>query len=287
MSKNGGTLGNPNVPTNGIASGIWKTNEVHQNVSLGGWLRRDGSSAQAAGDSAAAIKAITGTNTDGVYWINLPTVGPTEVFCLMDSAWNGGGWMMAMKATRGTTFSYTSTHWTSITTLNTTSVNRTDADAKFHTMNYFSAKDFLAVFPDIGAGGSIAGRGAWTWLQNDFNSGARTTTINFFNTAAQTRISGGKEFSGWGSGVFSSQSGTQWYGFNFSQYTNARVRWGFAWNNEVNDLNSNDVSGGIGMGGSNIGGQSANFSYSAGDYIGCCNDTTGINRTARVEMFVR
>lgn len=253
------------------------------------WLNgaSDGFSSQNAAKSALEIKTLTGTNTDGVYWIDLPVVGPTQVFCLMDSAWDGGGWMMAMKATRGTTFNYDSTHWTTVTTLNPTNVNRNDGDAKFNVMNYFDAKDFLAVFPDISQGGSIAGRGAWTWLQNNFSSGTRRTTINFFSSTAQTKLLDGKSFSGWASGVFSSQAGTQWYGFNFNQYSNARVRWGFAWNNEVNDLNSNDVSGGIGMGGANIGGKAVSFQYSAGDYIGCCNDTTGINRTARVEMYVR
>jgi hypothetical protein len=50
---------------------------------------------------------------------------------------------------------------------------------------------------------------------------------------------------------------------------------------------SNDVTGGIGMGlmsGLSVatGGQ-----YSAGDYISCCSNQTGINRTARVEIYVR
>ena len=43
---------------------------------------------------------------------------------------------------------------------------------------------------------------------------------------------------------------------------------------------SNDVGGGIGM--------DAQFgSYSAGDMINCCQDTTGINRSARVEVYIR
>ena len=40
----------------------------------------------------------------------------------------------------------------------------------------------------------------------------------------------------------------------------------------------NDVSGGIGI---------ARGSYSAGDIIGCCQVQTGINRTARVEVYIR
>lgn len=51
----------------------------------------DGSSPQRAGVSAAAIKALTGTTADGYYWINLPVVGPTLVYCDMNTA--SGGWM--------------------------------------------------------------------------------------------------------------------------------------------------------------------------------------------------
>jgi hypothetical protein len=59
------------------------------NTSIAGTL--DGSSPQRAGVSAAAIKALTSTTTDGFYWINLPVVGPTLVYCDMNTA--GGGWM--------------------------------------------------------------------------------------------------------------------------------------------------------------------------------------------------
>jgi len=69
---------------------------------------KDGSSPATAAVSAASIKTQTGTNTDGTYWIDLPTVGPTLVYCLMNSSANGGGWMLAMKSTRGTTFNYRS-----------------------------------------------------------------------------------------------------------------------------------------------------------------------------------
>lgn len=62
------------------------------------------------------------------------------------------------------------------------------------------------------------------------------------------------------------------------------MRWGFGWNENDSNLypvgnqSSNDVSGGIGM--------SFN-SYSAGDSIGCCQDSTDINRSARVEIYIR
>jgi hypothetical protein len=279
------------------------------------YVAGDGLSAATAGASAAAIKAQTGTNADGAYWINLPTVGPTQVYCIMNSAVSGGGWMMAMKATRGTTFPYSSTHWNTVTTLNTSATNRADGDAKFNTMNYFEANDIMALFPDITTNGGSLGTNpfsCWSWLETSFNGGTRTTLINFFNTTGtyntgtvnSTGNYGGrfirdaKTFSGWQSGVFSSQPDIRFYGFNYKneglQYGGTgKCRWGFGWNENGEGLystpaslasggatGSNDVWGGIGM-------DSGGGNYSAGDVISCCNDTTGINRSARVEIYIR
>ena len=51
----------------------------------------DGTSSSRAASSAVAIKNLTSTTTNGLYWINIPTVGVTQVFCDMNT--NGGGWM--------------------------------------------------------------------------------------------------------------------------------------------------------------------------------------------------
>jgi hypothetical protein len=255
----------------------------------------DGSSAAKAAPSAKYIQNAFSNYTDGVYWINLPYVGPTQIYCLLNTAINGGGWMMMMKATRGTTFYYGSSYWTGVNTLYPTSYNRNDGDAKFDVMNYFYAKDMMALWPDIPwntnsstTGGSVNTNGSynvWCWLQNNFNNGIRITPINFFNNASKLFFGDAKSFSGWNGGVFSSQTSVRFYGFNYTNASNAQVRWGFAWNENAplalypsGDESSNDVSGGIGM---NYG------SYSAGDYIGCCNDFGGINRTARVEVYIR
>lgn len=277
---------------------------------------KDGLNPSNAAISAAQIKIDTGTNTDGVYWINLPTVGATQIYCIMNSAVNGGGWMMAMKATRGTTFNYGSTYWNTDNVLNnTTQINRNDADAKFHTMNYFAAKDIMALWPDIAVNGGGLGSNpfaCWSWLQNDFYGGTRSTLINFFNTAGtyntgnvNTANNYGGYFIGlaksspnWANGIFSSQNAINFYGFNYKngglQYGgNGRVRWGFGWNENGEGnytspatmaggaaTGSNDVSGGIGM-------DSGWGNYSAGDYVACCQDSTGINRSARVEIYIR
>ena len=256
----------------------------------------DGSSSTKAAPSALALK-LAGYETDGVYWINLPTVGPQQVYCLLDGQWDGGGWMMAMKATRGTTFNYDANYWTTNNTLNTTAVNQNDGDAKFDVMNYFAAKDIMARWPDITTtpGGSIPYTGTWTWLQNNFNDGSRIVPITFFNTSPKKKIADGKAFSGWASGVFSSQDGFRWYGFNYENTSSppyAKVRWGFGWNNENQEL-SNDVTGGIGIE-TPPAGFSPSSGYSAGDVIWSFppdpttyQDTTGINRSARVEVYVR
>lgn len=52
----------------------------------------DGSTSALAAPSASFIKAATGTTTDGIYWINLPRLGPTQMYCDMNI--DGGGWMM-------------------------------------------------------------------------------------------------------------------------------------------------------------------------------------------------
>jgi hypothetical protein len=259
----------------------------------------DGSSAAKAAPSAKYIQTAFNNYTDGVYWINLPYVGPTQVYCLLNTAVNEGGWMMAMKATRGTTFPYSSSYWTAVNTLNPGQTNRNDGDAKFDTMNYYHAKDIMALWPDIAwnyggstTGGSVNTSGTynvWCWLQNNFNNGIRITPINFFNTASKLFFGDGNNFAGRGT-PFSTQTDIRFYGFNYTNASStASVRWGFGWNENGGGLypngeaTSNDVSGGIGMSGL----FATNINYSAGDQLSCCSSNSGINRSARVEIYIR
>lgn len=254
----------------------------------------DGSTAQRAAPSAEYIKNLTGTNTDGVYWINLPMVGPTQIYCIMNSAVNGGGWMMAMKATRGNTFNYDASYWTSFDNLNTGDNSRNDADAKFETMNQFPAKDIMAIFPDItGYTGTsnLSGYG-WSWLQNNFNNSVRIRLVNFFNNVSRLFVQDAATFAG--VTPFTRQTDVRFYGFNYSNaaYTSNmpdKARWGFGWNENGGGLfpygneASPDVAGGIGL--SYLG----TVNYSAGDYYGCCsyNGVVALSRSARVEIYVR
>lgn len=249
----------------------------------------NGSSASQAAESAQQLKIDHPNTTDGAYWINLPNVGPTLTYCLMDSGHDGGGWMMAMKATRGYTFSYGDSYWTQNNTLNTTATNRNDGDAKFEVFNNYSALQLLAIFPDIGQGGSYSYGGDWVWLQKNIygsNNQTQTTLLNLFQTANEVFLGDAKQFSGYGS-PWSSQRDVRFYGYNYTGGHGAATRWGFGWNENGGGLypngnmSSDDVSGGIGMN------DSFGRGYSAGDYIRCCQDSTGINRSARVEIYVR
>jgi hypothetical protein len=254
----------------------------------------DGSTAAKAAPSAKYLQTAFGNYYDGTYWINLPYAGPTQVYCLLNSAVNGGGWMMAMKATRGTTFPYSSNYWTAVNTLNPSQTNRNDGDAKFNTMNYYYAKDIMALWPDIpwnyngsSTGGSVNTNGSynvWCWLQNNFNNGIRITPIGFFNQASNLFFGDAYNFLAKGT-AFSSQVDVRFYGFNYTGNGTGTNRWGFGWNENGGGLypngnqQSNDVFTGIGM---------AYGNYSAGDFISCCQDgNAGINRSARVEIYIR
>jgi hypothetical protein len=251
-----------------------------------------GLTVESPGVSAAQLKADWGYNTDGVYYISLNNVS-TPVYCIMDSRIDGGGWMMMLKATRANTFQFQSNYWTTNNTLNPTQTNRNDGDAKFDVMNYFQAKDMLALWPDLGQGGCVNVAGyPYTWLQNNFYGGTRIVPITFWSTVDRYFIQDANNFCGIAN--FSRQTDVRFYGFNYRNNQDisvgTRTRWGFGWNENGGGLypngnmDSDDVAGGIGMNGVQ---QNTGTRYSAGDVIGCCQNVTGMNRSARVELYVR
>jgi len=242
--------------------------------------------------SARLLRTVTQTNTDGIYYINVNGIG-TPTYCLMDSKWDGGGWMLLMKATRGTTFQYYSSYWTDAnTTLNTTDLTRNNADAKYGVFNTAYIKDVMAFWPDVGqTGGSIVQSETWTWLMNNYyGGGARATAITGFSTASARNTPSYSDpltFPGFSSAIWSYQNPDRRFvlgGVNHISSSWFQVRWGFLWN-ENGNFGSPDAFGGIGMAGV-WGGGGANNTYSAGDYYGCCG-SAGLNRTMRFEMYGR
>ena len=272
-----------NKPTNlGTGATIYNsTNEELETwngsewMVIGGGSQPDGSSQDKAATNAAAILAVNPTASDGSYWINLPSVGPKQIYCAMGSSHlGGGGWMLAWKCTRGSTFGYNSNYWTSDNVYNETSgLNLNDGDHKNHAFNHYVASTIAAVFPDLNNGGqSSVPYSAWTWKQ----SGVGQTALSRLQSNQTLSTNPRGESSQSGSG-FSNQNGYQWYGFNYTGNNNNRVRWGFGWNNE-GDQGSNDVSGGIAP---------VRSGNSAGDHIYCCQGTTGVNRSIRAEIWVQ
>ena len=269
----------------------------------------NGLTSATAAPSALAIKNAYPSSTDGVYYIDLgPTGGIQQVYCLMDSKYDGGGWMLAMKAAEtGNTFGYASAYWTSSTNnLNTASPSRLatlNTDAKYDVMNYYATgNDLMALWPDVANSpsangsttnsGSISGLTQWSWLAKNVLGGNTTmqAKLNGTQTSLISNPSGVASgsgtstvfnFTGFGAGTyypFTNQAGYSFYGFNYSGNATHSARWGFGWNNEA-DQGSNDVSGGIGLN------QSA---WSAGDSYGCCEGLyVGFKRQMKVEIYVR
>jgi len=239
--------------------------------------------------SCLDIKNSTGTNANGLYTIALSVGGAvvnTQVYCLMDSALDGGGWTMAMKAPRNSqTFCYSSDYWTTSNNLNVGNVGSVTADAtnaKFDTFNYMSATSMLAVFPDAGInGGSMTGHTyGWTWKQVIPNG--PKTPLAIFSGAAEQFIGDAYLYSGFDTRVWTRQRDIRFYGFNWND--NHKARWGFGWNENGGGLfpngvrGSDDASGGIGLQWNN---------YSAADGAFCCTESNGLNRSMSFEMYVR
>jgi len=157
--------------------------------------------------SAMQIKSETSTNTNGFYWIKPPgAFKAKKIFCIMDSKCEGGGWMLAMKASQGsTTFSYDSTYWTANTELvpavdkdfelntdGTPSIYMdTTQDAKYDIYNIVPVVDCLAIFnsrefsnlslsgatdADIYTDPSNKQYG-WRWLCHNLNNGNTPITL--------------------------------------------------------------------------------------------------------------
>ena len=265
-----------------------------------------GSSASCPGASAQAIKDATGTNTDGVYWIYVNSVA-TQVYSIMNSAMDGGGWMLAMKgANTGNTFGYSANYWTTANTLNPSLTRRNDVnneDAKFDVFNYTRASKVLAVFPDASTGGAIPSQSyGYTW-EEDMPTPSNTTAYSgrpaqgdYTGKTLRELFNGGEKifirdayattpYRPAGVGVFSGQTDVRFFGYNYvSDANNNRARFGFGWNENggglypVGNSGSNDVTGGIGL---------DSRAWSAGDGVSCCQNQTGVNRQMKFELYIK
>ena len=277
-----------NFPTN-ITSNLQYGNNGQGFVAVClGTRYLDGSTAQYAAPNALSILAVYAargqTATDGVYWINLPNVGPTQTYCIMNRNADGGGWMLSMKATTGTTFQYSSTHWTTASVLNKSDLTRNDGDAKYDVFNTYKGSSVMALWPDLtiygnGSLGASNPYSCWSWVQDYDQFTYTRTPLELFQAGPNISAATYSAFSGWNSSIWSSEAGNNFYGFNFNSSPNGSVRWGFAFNDQL-DWGTDDVNGGIGMNWPGV-------VYSAGNYNNGPGTPGMGTKSARVEVYVR
>jgi hypothetical protein len=228
-----------------------------------------GSSADNPGKSCYLLK-LEGVNTDGVYWIDPDGSGSSTSFrAYCDMTYDGGGWTLLLKATRGTTFNYNASYWTTNNVLNDNDISRNDSDAKYRSFNEMPLTDIMARWPDANDS---------RWLRE--SAWNEVTALTGFNSYANWGPSLSEPY--WGTPSFSYESGINQHGTKLGDLggsTNGGARWGYRTNNEA-DWTSDDAGGGIGV-------RHATYNYSAGDWTSCCAVVTGINRSARVEVYGR
>jgi hypothetical protein len=185
--------------TESIPANFYFVEQVNgNNIQIGlvkGGLK-DGSSAQRAAESAAAIKAATGTNTNGWYWIKTPDYSTAQqVYCIMDSAVGGGGWMLAMNLIAnsnsglpsGTPIWGNSFYSTQDGSINANNISL-DNNIKTHLWGYFNPSQVLFVLHNVS---STSWRGWGQYTLTGGNAGARSLwSWTTQNTANQTVTSG-------------------------------------------------------------------------------------------------
>jgi hypothetical protein len=114
--------------------------EVQQNYNAikSRYIRNgDGSSAGNAAPSASYLVSL-GITTNGYYYINLPTVEPTQIYCILDPAVDGGGWMVLWGAASGAT-NYTYSFSASRDDISTSPING------FYSLSYAKRSDINAI----------------------------------------------------------------------------------------------------------------------------------------------
>jgi|688.fasta_scaffold58645_4 hypothetical protein len=196
-------------------------------------------------------------------------------------------------------------HWETNSTVQKDEPFNLDIDAKYDIFNHFKVTECLAIFNSSDTGGIINKQNyGWTWHEPKFYN-ANLSLKDFFATSrAQFTYYSNSDYdfvAGYNNGkelskkydpvyitripasnkdsfneiimnqkytpkIWSRQDGFRAFGFNIIPIMHIwhKVRWGGIFNNE-SDINTSDVSGGIGL----------NNNWNAGNYYTCCESAPG------------
>jgi len=169
---------------------------------------------------------------NGIYWIKPDNYDsqPYQIYCNM----NDGGWMLLAKMKgNDNVFEYSSTHWTTESTLNEDSLNFDNINAKFKAFNYNKLSRVRAEFHTIG---------------HEMEMGLSKTALQQFQTytSLETGVTNDRSWYQFDENNWPYENGFVEYGTNLTCSPAASVRWGWMMNNETT-CSSNDCSAGIGL----------------------------------------
>lgn len=153
--------------------------------------KADGSTAERAADSALAIKALTGTTTDGYYWVKQRNGTPVQVYCIMQNI-DGGGWMRLNSSTASWSHTNGSSSWSGETRIvNFTQNVPNCAGATQYTMtNTLNFTEYRLLLQRITSIGQCSG---WT---NQTDSGYYDQAVPYNGTYTSYGMCN------WGDGIF-------------------------------------------------------------------------------------
>lgn len=201
---------------------------------------KDGLSSANAAPSAEYINGLTGTTTNGTYWIDVGD-GPFQVYCLMSA---GSGYMLAGKiparGAYGQPWNYDGARWASTVAFNESEcANANPGDALNRLWwRYASTTGFTMSLNTVTNTLTVPRVGV-TCLQNFTGLQFNITNLsrsNFMTWMANA----GTAASNW-----DNQPNSNRIGFNRTDISAARMRFGITMNNEADD-NSNDSAIGFG-----------------------------------------